>query len=201
MRVVLVGAPGSGKSTQGPALAAHLGVPYLATGDLLRQAAESGSSLGRRVAEVVERGELVPDDVVVAVLAAALGDDATGYVLDGFPRTVAQAEALDAGSTPLAPPDLVAHLDVDEAVLRRRLTRRAQAAERADDTDPEVVEKRLRVYREETRPLLDHYRRRGRLVVVGGDGPPDEVGRQLRAAVAGAAGRQLPPGGTGAPAH
>jgi adenylate kinase len=183
VRLVLVGPPGSGKGTQGPMLADHLGVAYLSTGDLLRREVDSGTALGRRVAALIDRGELVPDDLMIAVLAAALGDDTAGYVLDGFPRTVAQAEVLEAGGTPLPPPDAAVHLDVPDAVLLERLAGRAGSEGRADDADPDVIERRLRVYHDETEPLVGHYRERGALVTIDGDGTPDEVGQRLLDAV------------------
>ena len=192
MRLVLVGPPGSGKGTQGPALAAHLGVAHLSTGDLLRREVDAGTELGRRVAALIDRGELVPDELMIAVVAAALGDDTAGYVLDGFPRT---------GGTPLPPPDAAVHLDVPDAVLLERLAGRAGAEGRADDADPDVIERRLRVYHDETEPLVEHYRQRGALVTIDGDGTPDEVARRRVEAVghrrddAGA-----PPGEPGHPA-
>jgi adenylate kinase len=183
VRLVLVGPPGSGKGTQAPVLAAHLGVPYLSTGDLLRHEVEAGTPLGRQVAEVVGRGELVSDDLMIAVLVAALGDDPHGYVLDGFPRTVAQVRALEAGGTPLPRPDVAVHLDVPDEVVRERLAGRATEEGRADDADPQVIEHRLRVYHDETEPLIEHFRRRDALVTVDGDGPTDEVSRRLLTAV------------------
>jgi adenylate kinase len=185
VRVVLVGPPGSGKGTQGPILAEHLRVPHLSTGDLLRAQVEARTDLGLRVGEVIDRGELVPDDLMIAVMADAVGDGATGgYVLDGFPRTVAQADMLEQDGSPLAPPDLAVHLDIPDAVVHERLARRAREEGRADDADPDVIERRLQVYRDETAPLLAHYRRRGELVTVDGDASPDEVSARLLAAVA-----------------
>lgn len=183
MRLVLLGPPGSGKGTQGPLLAAALGVPHLSTGDLLRREAEHDTELGRRVGELIDRGELVPDELMIAVVAAALGDDADGgYVLDGFPRTVAQAETLERGSQ-LPPPDVVVHLAVPDAALRERLARRAADEARADDADPDVIARRLRVYHDETEPLVAHYREQANLVTVDGDADPDEVAGRILAAV------------------
>ena len=135
MRVVLVGPPGSGKGTQGPVLAEHLRVPHLSTGDLLRAQVGAGTDLGHRVGEVIDRGELVPDDLMIAVLADAVGNGATGgYVLDGFPRTVAQADMLEQDGSPLAPPDLALHLDIPDAAVHERLAQRR--ARRGAPTTP-----------------------------------------------------------------
>jgi adenylate kinase len=184
VRLVLVGPPGSGKGTQGPVLAAHLGVPHLSTGDLLREQVEAGTELGRRVGEVIDRGDLVPDGLMIDVVIDALGGAAgKGYVLDGFPRTVAQAEMLEKDGSPLPAPDLAVHLDIPDEVVHRRLAGRALEEGRRDDADPDVIERRLQVYREETEPLLVHYRDRDALVTVDGDGPPEEVSARLLAAV------------------
>lgn len=182
MRVVLVGPPGSGKGTQGPPLAAHLGVPYVSTGEALRAEIQATTPLGRRVAALVDGGELVPDDLVLELVAAAL-DESGGYVLDGFPRTVAQARLLEGDGSPVAPPDLAVHLDVPAAVVHERLARRAVEESRADDDDPAVTDHRLRVYEEETAPLVDRYRTRGALVTVDADRPAQEVTAATLAAV------------------
>jgi len=184
VRLVLVGPPGSGKGTQGPVLAAHLGVPHLSTGDLLRAQVEAGTELGRRVGEVIDRGDLVPDELMIAVVIDAVdGAAERGYVLDGFPRTVAQAEMLEKDGSALPAPDLAVHLAIPDPVVHRRLAGRAIDEGRRDDADPDVIERRLQVYREETEPLIAHYRERGALVTVDGDGPTDEVSARLLAAV------------------
>jgi adenylate kinase len=185
VRLVLVGPPGSGKGTQGPVLAARLAVPHLSTGDLLRRQVEAGTELGRRVGEVIDRGDLVPDDLMIDVVIDALGGAAHGYVLDGFPRTVAQAEMLEKDESPLPAPDLAVHLDIPDEVVHRRLAHRAIEEGRRDDADPDVIERRLRVYREETEPLLAHYQDRDDLVTVDGDGPPEQVSARLLATVTG----------------
>jgi adenylate kinase len=182
VRVALVGPPGSGKGTQGPPVAAHLGVPYLSTGAELRARATAGTGLGRRVAALLARGELVPDDVVLAVVAEVLDDPrSSGYVLDGFPRSLAQAQLIERPDSPVAPPDAVVHLSIPRAVVHGRLARRAARDGRADDVGPGVVDHRLRVYEETIAPLLDHYGRRGILLTVDGDRPPAEVTRVLLA--------------------
>lgn len=176
VRLVLVGPPGSGKGTQGSVVAARLGVPYVSTGDLLRAEVAAGSDVGRRVAALLDRGELVPDDLMLSVVAHALGDRARdGYVLDGFPRTLPQAEATERAGGPLAPPDVAVHLALPDRVVHDRLSGRAGEQDRNDDADPAVIDRRLRVYEDETAPLLDHYRRRGILVTVDADQPVDQV--------------------------
>ena len=182
VRIVLLGAPGSGKGTQGPRLAERRGVPYLSTGELLRREAAAGSDVGTRVAPYLNRGELVPDDITFEVVDRALAGAraAGGFVLDGFPRTLAQADRL--GEV-----DLVLHLALSDEVARRRLAARDEG--RADDADPEVIEHRLRVYNDQTAPLLDHYDRRGTLVTVDADRSPAEVTAALDAALDAAAHR------------
>jgi len=182
VRIVLLGAPGSGKGTQGPALARRLGVPYISSGDLLRARAAADPDLRRGLATVLDRGDLVEDHVVVTVVRDALtaaGADG-GYVLDGFPRTVAQAQALDE----FAPPVAAVYLDVPDTVARRRLARRRLAG-RADDA-VDTVDHRLRSFHREIGPLLDLYRRRGILLSVDADQPPDAVTAAIVDALAGA---------------
>ena len=172
MRVVLLGAPGSGKGTQGPLLAGRLGVPYLSTGELLREQVAQGSDIGRQVGPYLDRGELVPDDVALAALGDALAaaDRAGGFVLDGFPRTVAQAERAE----DLIRPDAVVYLAVPDDVARQRLRRRASRG-RSDDADAEVIEQRLRLFHRQTEPLLQRYRDRGLLHAVDGSQPPADT--------------------------
>jgi adenylate kinase len=176
VRIVLLGAPGSGKGTQGPRLAGRMGVPYLSTGELLRREAAAGTDLGARVAPYLDQGELVPDDLTLDVVDLALADAsvAGGFVLDGFPRTLAQADRL--GEV-----DVVLHLALSDDGARQRLADRDEG--RADDADPEVIEHRLRVYHDQTAPLLDHYGRQGVLVTVGADRSPAEVALELDAAL------------------
>ncbi|HEV7536300.1 MAG TPA: nucleoside monophosphate kinase [Acidimicrobiia bacterium] len=170
MRIVLLGAPGSGKGTQGRVLAERLGVPYIGSGDLLRAraaAAEPGSEL----AAVLDRGDLVGDDDALAAVrdAIAAAEAAGGYVLDGFPRTAGQARDLEA----VASPDAVVYLALPDAVARRRLAGRA-AAGRSDDVAA-TVERRLDQFHRQIEPLLDFYRRRGVLITVDADQAPDAV--------------------------
>lgn len=187
MRVVLIGAPGSGKGTQGVVLAERLGVPYLSTGELLRDDVARGTDLGRRVAPYLDRGELVPDDLIVAVvrdrlasLAETTGD--RGYVLDGFPRTVAQAEATEK-LLPGGLADVVVYLALPDDVARERLENRNSG--RSDDADEDTIEHRLRVFHAETEPLFAFYEDRGILRAVDADQPPDAVLTAIESALAG----------------
>jgi adenylate kinase len=187
MRLVLLGPPGAGKGTQATRIAKRFAVPQLSTGDMLREAVASGSALGTRVKDIMERGELVPDDVVIAVIADRMdhSDAANGFVLDGFPRTVAQAEALDrelaARGIGL---DAVLELEVDEDVLLVRIRGRAEEAGnkgqpvRRDD-NPEVFKTRLKAYRAQTAPVTEYYRSQGLLHIVDGLQPIDVVTEEL----------------------
>ena len=187
MRLVLLGPPGAGKGTQATRIAKRFAVPQLSTGDMLREAVASGSGLGARVKDIMERGDLVPDDVVIAVVADRMdhSDAANGFVLDGFPRTVAQAQALDrelaARGIGL---DAVLELEVDEHVLLVRIKGRAEEAGnrgqpvRRDD-NPEVFKTRLKAYRAQTAPVTVYYRSQGLLRIVDGLQPIDVVTEEL----------------------
>jgi len=189
MRLVLLGPPGAGKGTQATRIAKCFAVPQLSTGDMLREAVASGSALGARVKEIMERGDLVPDDVVIAVVADRMdcSDAANGFVLDGFPRTVAQAEALDrelaARGIGL---EAVLELEVDEDVLLVRIKGRAEEAGnkgqpvRRDD-NPDVFKTRLKAYRVQTAPVTEYYRSQGLLHIVDGLQPIDVVTDELAA--------------------
>lgn len=169
VRLVLLGKPGSGKSTQGSALARHLGVPHISTGELLRNRVAAGGDSERELAAMLERGDLVPDDLVLPVVRAAV-DAATGrggYIFEGFPRTLAQAES------DLLPVDRVFHLAVPDECARERLAGSARA-DRADD-GRDVIELRLRQFHTDTEPVLDLYDRRGVLTTVDASQPAEEV--------------------------
>jgi adenylate kinase len=183
MRLILLGPPGAGKGTQAQRLVAKHGIVQLSTGDMLRAAVKAGTPVGLRAKDIMERGDLVPDDVVVAIVSDRIDepDAKKGFILDGFPRTVAQAEALEAmldekGLTL----DGVIELKVDEDMLLRRIesriaeTRARGEALRKDD-DPEVLKSRLEVYRRQTAPLIDYYRGKGTLRAVDGMAPIDDV--------------------------
>jgi adenylate kinase len=177
MNVLLIGPPGSGKGTQGERLAARLGLEHLAAGDLLRAEVENRTPLGNRVAEMMRKGELVPDAVIISLLMPRVlaASEANGYLLDGFPRSVEQAlEARKLAELADAGPDAVIYLDAPREELVRRILARAEIEGRADD-NPETVTNRLRVFDEATRPLVDHYRERGLLSVINADQHEDEV--------------------------
>ena len=177
MRLLLIGAPGAGKGTQATRIAEHFHVAHISSGDLLREHVTNGTDIGRKAQEYMERGDLVPDDLVLSMLRKPVTEAvaAGGYVLDGFPRTVEQAEAAYAVAKDLGVAVQVAvHLAVDPAALVERLIARGEASGRTDDT-PEVIRHRIDVYEERTAPLVAYYAERERLVQVNGDRPIDEV--------------------------
>jgi adenylate kinase len=185
-RLLLLGPPGAGKGTQALVLRQRLRVPQVSTGEMLRAAVAAGSPIGMRARRYMERGELVPDEVVIRVAAERLRqpDVRGGFILDGFPRTAAQAQALDRllESMQMAL-ERVVSLEVDEESLVERLLRRARLEGRSDDT-PETIRRRMRVYGEETRPLIDYYRGRSILKEVDGVGSVEEVAQRIEEAVA-----------------
>jgi adenylate kinase len=171
--LVLLGPPGSGKGTQAARLTETYGIPAIATGDILRAQAESGTPLGQRVRRLLDGGELVPDSLVIDIIRHRLSDPDTqaGFILDGFPRTVPQAEALDAMLADLQRPlDAAVYLQVASPALLDRLVHR----HRRDDS-PEVAAHRIDVFGEQTAPLIDYYRRQGKLKLIDGARPPDAV--------------------------
>jgi adenylate kinase len=165
MKVLMLAPPGAGKGTQGERIAAELGIEHISSGALLRAAVAAGTPLGREVAEHLEAGTLAPDVLVTQAVKPVL-DAREGYVLDGFPRTLAQTEAVDF--------DMVVYLDVPDAVLIERMLARG----RADDNE-DVIAARLQEYARDTEPLITHYREAGVLVAVDGDRPPDEITSDL----------------------
>jgi len=185
VRLVLLGAPGAGKGTQGVVLARHFGVPHISSGDLLRTHVVSQSELGRRLGTYLSRGELVPDDLVLAVIGDAIiaAMRTGGYILDGFPRTLAQAEQAYALAEPAGvAADAVVYLAVPDDEARRRLAGRE--ADRTDDADPVVIERRLRLFHAETKPLLDYYARRAILVTIDAVQSAETVSAAIFAALA-----------------
>ncbi|NKF24640.1 adenylate kinase [Solimonas marina] len=173
MRIVLLGAPGSGKGTQGEMLTAHYGIPRLSTGDALRAAVREGTPLGRKAQAVMEAGQLVDDAIVVGIVEARLdeSDASDGFILDGFPRNIGQARTLDhlLDSKQRAPIDLALHLDVPVHEVVARLVKRGIEEGRCDDNE-DTIRQRLGVYMAETHPLLDYYAGQGKLVTVPGSG-------------------------------
>jgi len=177
MRIVLLGAPGSGKGTQAALLVEQLKVPHISTGALLRNAAKKGTELGLKAKSIIDRGELVPDDIMAGIIEERLGreDVADGYILDGYPRNLAQAKSLDSMLERLGKPaDEVIHIDVDPEQIIKRLAHRAKEEDRVDDAE-QTVRNRMRVYAEQTAPVAEYYAERGMLTRVLGDGQKEEI--------------------------
>ncbi len=180
-RMLLLGPPGAGKGTQAFRLAARLGIPQISTGDMLRGAVTAGTDVGRQAQGYMDRGELVPDAVVIGVAEERLsqGDAESGFVLDGFPRTAAQAKALDALLERMGTNlERCVALVADENSLVARLLGRAQIEGRSDDGE-ETIRTRMSVYRAQTAPLVDYYRKRGILAEVDGLGSIQEVAKRI----------------------
>ena len=185
MRLVLLGPPGSGKGTQAARLKDTLGVPHISTGDLLRAEVAAGTPLGLQAKEVMARGDLVSDAILLGMLESRLGreDVAGGFILDGYPRNLAQAGALDGLLAKIGQPlDAVVQLDVATELLVERIAGRAQAEGRADD-NPESVRQRLQVYNDSTAPVIDFYAAKGTLARVDGVGALDDVLARILAAI------------------
>ena len=177
LNVVILGPPGAGKGTQAKRIAADREIPQIATGDMLRAAMQAGTALGTRVKEIYDRGDLVPDELMIELIRVRLEDEdtASGFVLDGFPRTPAQAEALDELLSEIGRElTIVLEFQAAEDVVLERLDGRAKTEDRTDD-GPEVVKRRLQVYAEQTAPLVAYYRARGNLVGIHADRTVDEV--------------------------
>ena len=177
MRLVLLGAPGSGKGTQAARLREHLQVPHISTGELLRAAVAAGTPLGLQAKAIMAAGNLVSDEIVLGMLEDRFqqSDTANGFILDGYPRNLAQANALDGLLTRIKQPmDIAVQLDVSTDLLVERIAGRAAAEGRADDS-PEAVRNRLKVYEELTAPVVDFYRNQGKLAHLDGVGAPDDV--------------------------
>jgi adenylate kinase len=194
MRLILLGPPAAGKGTQAQRLVDKYGIVQLSTGEMLRAAVKAGTAIGRRVKDVIDKGELCPDDLVVAIVADRIEqpDASRGFILDGFPRTTGQAQALDRMLAEKGLKlDAVIELKVDPAVLCERIaTRNAQAKARGEavrsDDDPEILTRRIGAYRKQTEPLIDYYRSRSVLRTVDGMAAIEDVAKAIERALDGA---------------
>ena len=180
----MIAPPGAGKGTQGLVIARHFDIPHIATGDLLRDHVARGTQLGRSVEHYLDRGELVPDEVVLEMVRGAFeAAKGGGYVLDGMPRTIEQARAIYEIAVELGmTADVALHLQAQDGELLRRLLARAAVEQRSDDTE-EVIRRRLQLYVELTHPILDWYGERGILVSVDAMRPADQVGQHILTAL------------------
>jgi len=185
MRVLLIGPPGAGKGTQSTRIAAHFDLTRIATGDLLREEVAGGSARGHTAQAYMDRGDLVPDDVVIAMTRERVvkANSKGGYILDGYPRTLAQAEAAYRWAKARGVPfDLALYFDIGTDELLARLAGRAREESRSDDAE-ETIRHRLEVFRAQTYPLLAHYERRGIVVRVDAVGPVDAITERILAAL------------------
>ncbi|MDQ7997339.1 MAG: adenylate kinase [Luteibacter sp.] len=181
MRLVLFGAPGSGKGTQATRLKERLGVPHISTGDLLRGEIKAGTELGLKAKGLMDAGQLLPDDIMLGIIEHRLGepDAGPGFILDGYPRNLAQADALDTVLARIGQPlDVVVKLEVPDAAIIGRCEVRFEKEGRPDD-NPDTVKKRLGIYADQTAPVADFYKQRGKLQVVDGVGELDEVTQRV----------------------
>ena len=185
LNVLLLGPQGAGKGTQAKRISAEYGIPQIASGEILRAEMAAGTELGKRVQEVYDRGDLVSDDLMIELIRNRLEqpDTEAGFILDGFPRTTVQAEALDSMFSDIGRSFNVAFaLQIPDEVAFERLRRRAELEGRADDTD-EAIKRRLDNYHRETEPLIEHYRTRGNLVPIRGNRTENEVFADIQAAL------------------
>jgi adenylate kinase len=183
--ILLLGPQGAGKGTQGKLISAEYDIPHIATGDILRRAIAEGTELGRQAEPLLKAGQLVPDTIMIGLIRHRLAREDTerGFVLDGFPRTAVQAEALDDMLSEIDRPlGAVFEFQLPEEMAVERLRRRAQEEGRADDT-PEAIRTRLDLYREQTAPLVEYYRARGILVPVHAERSVDEVFDEIQQAL------------------
>jgi adenylate kinase len=190
LRLILLGPPGAGKGTQAARIAKDIGVPHISTGVILREAVSAGSDLGKKAKAVMDQGNLVSDKIMLGIIRERLAqpDCAEGFILDGYPRTIPQAESLDELlSKSATPPVALMNLALDEEELRQRIAGRRTQDQRSDDNEDTVIE-RFKVYQEKTRPLLEYYGER--VTNIDGKGSIEDVFRrlsdELRAAARGA---------------
>lgn len=186
MRIVLLGAPGSGKGTQGEKLVARFGIPKISTGDALRAAVPAGTELGKKAKAAMDAGQLVANEIVIGIVEERLAqpDARKGFILDGFPRNTAQAEVLEGILQRLSYDGIskAVHLHVEDEEIVKRLLLRAEKEGRADDKE-DVIRHRISVYNAETKPLLDFYARQGKVVTVEGTGSLDDIFNRIVAVV------------------
>lgn len=186
LNIVLFGPPGAGKGTQSSFLVESYGLVHLSTGDIFRSNIKGGTELGKMAQSFMDQGQLVPDDVTIRMLESEVNQhsNAGGFIFDGFPRTTAQAEALDlflnARGTPIS---CMLSLDVEEDELKVRLLNRAKTSGRPDDANPAVIQKRIDVYNAETAPVASHYAAQGKFTGVDGMGSVEEITDRLRMAI------------------
>jgi adenylate kinase len=185
LNILLLGPQGAGKGTQALRISEAYGIPHIATGDILRAAMANGTELGQKVKPIYDSGHLVPDDLMIGIIRDRLAEEDTegGFILDGFPRTLTQAEALDQMLREIGKElSVVFVLQLPEPVAVARLTKRAEVEGRVDDT-PEAIAKRLELYRRETEPLIEWYRARSNVVGVHADRTPNEVFGEIQEAL------------------
>jgi adenylate kinase len=185
LNVLLLGPQGAGKGTQATRISNEYDIPHIASGEILRAEMTAGTELGNRVRDVIDRGELVSDDLMIELIRDRLEqpDTESGFVLDGLPRTLVQAEALDSILSDTGRSfSVVFALQIPDALAFERLRRRARLEGRADDTD-EAIQRRLDLYHQETEPLIEYYRTRGRLVPIHGDRSENEVFAEIQQAL------------------
>jgi adenylate kinase len=185
VNLLVLGPQGAGKGTQAKRISREHGIPHVSTGDMFRAEQEAGTELGRRVGEIMATGQLVPDELTIAMIEERLGrDDARdGFVLDGFPRNLAQAQALDTMLVGIGRGlDAILFFDVPDEVGMERALNRAEIENRPDDTR-DVIAKRLEIYHSETEPIVEHYRTTGKLIPLHGERSIDEVAAEVAAAL------------------
>jgi adenylate kinase len=185
LNVLLLGPQGAGKGTQAARISREYGIPHIASGEILRAEMQAGTELGQRVKDVYDRGDLVSDDLMIDLIRTRLAqpDTEAGFVLDGFPRTTAQAEALENMFNDIGRSfSVVFPLQIPDAVAFERLRKRAEIEGRADDTD-DAIQRRLENYHRETAPLIEYYRVRGNLVPIHGDRSENEVFAEIQQAL------------------